>query len=193
MGQAIEITHLKHTASELREVAGRTRDGRVVQRLLAVALVLDGKSRSDAAHACGMDRQILRDWVVRFNEAGVEGLTNRAVPGRPPRLSTEQMQALRRIVLDGPDLEVHGVIRWRCVDLQGVIAERFGVRLHESTIGKLLRRLNLTRLQPRPAHPGKSVEAEAAFKKTSARLSAQPSPIAPMAGRSKSGSRTKPA
>ena len=67
----------------------------------------------------------------------------------------------------GPDLAVHGVVRWRCVDLCGVIAARFEVVVHERTVGKLLRRLGLTRLSVRPRHPKKDAAAQEAFKKTS--------------------------
>jgi transposase len=166
MGKAVEITRVDHTASGLRGIAAKTHDGRVVRRLLAVAFVLEGQSRQEAAQACGMDRQTLRDWIIRFNEMGTAGLANRPVPGRKPSLSAAQIAEVKEIVLSGPDLENDGVVRWRCVDLQRVIADRFGVQFHETTIGRLLGKLNLTRLQPRPAHPGKSIEAEAAFKKT---------------------------
>ena len=191
MGKPIEITRLDHTASELRAIAARTRDGRVARRLLALALILDGHDRREAARVSGMDRQTLRDWVIRFNETGVAGLANRAVPGRTPRLSTAQLAEVKAIVLAGPDLEKHGVVRWRCVDLQGVIADRFGVRFHEATVGKLLGKLNLTRLQPRPAHPGKSPEAEADFKKTLPTSLAKPSPTALAASGSRSGSKMR--
>jgi transposase len=193
MGKPIEITRLDHTASELRAIAARTRDGRVARRLLALALILDGHDRREAARVSGMDRQTIRDWVIRFNETGVAGLANCAVPGRTPRLSTAQLAEVKAIVLAGPDLEKHGVVRWRCVDLQGVIADRFGVRFHEATVGKLLGKLNLTRLQPRPAHPGKSPEAEADFKKTLPTSLAKPSPTALAASGSRSGSRMRPA
>jgi len=58
-------------------------------------------------------------------------------------------------------------VRWRCVDLQAVIRRRFDVEVHERTVGKLLERLGMTRLQPRPYHPKKDAEAQSAFKKTS--------------------------
>jgi len=191
MGKPVAITREDYSAIELRSIAGRTRDGRVARRLLALALVLDGHDRSSAAQLCGMDRQTLRDWVIRFNETGLEGLSNRTVTGRPPRLSEDQMTEIKELVLAGPDLEKHGVVRWRCVDLQKIIAERFGVHFHESTIGKLLGKLNLTRLQPRPSHPGKSLEAEAEFKKTSVRSSARPRAILSATKSLKSGSKTK--
>ena len=114
-----------------------------------------------------MDRQTLRDWVHRYNAEGVSGLSDGRRSGRPPVLSAEQMQDLKDVVLAGPDLALHGVTRWRCIDLCTAIAERYEVVVHERTVGKLLRRMGLTRLQPRPYHPKKDAAAQEAFKKTS--------------------------
>ena len=165
MGVAVSVTRLDHSSVELRSLA-RVEAGAVACRILAIAHVLDGTSRAEAAALCGMDRQTLRDWVHRFNAEGIEGLANQASSGRTPALSEGQMAELRTIVLTGPDLARDGVVRWRCCDLQGVIAERFGVTLHERTVGKLLRRLRLTRLQPRPHNPKRDEKAQAVFKKT---------------------------
>lgn len=167
MGKPIDITRLDLSAEELRKLAAKAQDGRVVRRLLGISLLLEGKSREEAATASGMDRQTLRDWVHRYNAEGVAGLHPRPSPGRPSRLSEAQMAELRTLVVDGPDPEKDGVVRWRCVDLRTAIAERFDVTVHERTVGKLLSRLRLTRLQPRPYHPKKDPEAETAFKKTS--------------------------
>ncbi len=166
MGVAVSVTRLDHSSAELRSLA-RVEAGAVACRILAIAHVLDGASRAEAAALCGMDRQTLRDWVHRFNADGIEGLANKAGSGRPPALLEGQMAELRTIVLTGPDLARDGVVRWRCCDLQGVIAERFGVAMHERTVGKLLRRLRLTRLQPRPHNPKRDEEAQALFKRTS--------------------------
>ena len=168
MGQPIEITRTELSAAALRAVAGKSDDGAVVRRLLAVALLLEGRSREEAALLNGMTRQTLRDWVHRYNTAGVEGLRSRTGPGRPPFLTDAQMEELRQIVLNGPDPERHTVVRWRCVDLCDETAERWSVRVCEQTMGKWLRRLEMTRLQPRPYHPKKDPAAELAFKKTSA-------------------------
>lgn len=168
MGQAIEIIQTELSAAALRAVAGKTDDGAVVRRLLAVAMVLEGRSREEAASLNGMTRQTLRDWVHRYNAEGVAGLRSRTSPGRPPILTETQREELREIVLEGPDPERHTVIRWRCADLCDEVAERWSVRVCEQTMGKWLRRLEMTRLQPRPCHPQKDPEAEEAFKKTSA-------------------------
>lgn len=168
MGQPIEISRTELSASALRALAGKNEDGAVVRRLLAVALVLEGRSRTEAASLNGMTRQTLRDWVHRYNAEGVPGLQSRTGRGRPPFLSDEQMEELREMVLKGPDPERHIVMRWRCVDLCEEVAERWSVTVCEQTMGRWLRRLEMTRLQPRPYHPKKDPEAEVAFKKTSA-------------------------
>jgi transposase len=167
MGKAIAVTRTELSASELREAAHRSRDGRVSCRLVALAMVMEGASRSEAASAGGMDRQTLRDWVLRYNEVGITGLSDRPRSGRPPSLTPAQMQELKELTLAGPDLTEHGVVRWRCVDLRGEIARRFSVQVHERTVGKLLHRCDLARLQPRPFHPKKDAAAQEAFKKTS--------------------------
>jgi transposase len=167
MGRGIEVTRLELSAEELRQRASRRRDGRLACRILAIAHVLEGASRTAAASQCGMDRQTLRDWVHRYNAAGIAGLSDARRSGRPPALSDEQMEELRGLVLTGPDLAKDGVVRWRCIDLQSVIEARWDVTMHERTVGKLLRRMGLTRVQPRPYHPKKDVDAQEAFKKTS--------------------------
>jgi transposase len=167
MGRPIEITRFDLSATELRELAGRTQDGAVVRRLLGMALILEGQPREAAARLCGMDRQILRDWVHRYNAEGVAGLRSRCSPGRPAALNEAQMEELRSLVLEGPDLERNKVVRWRCADLRTEIASRWSVSVAERTVAKLLRRLRMTRLQPRPYHPKKDAAAQETFKKTS--------------------------
>jgi len=170
MGKAVEITHLEHSPADLRGHASKERDGQIVRRLLAVAMVMEGASREEAAARCGMDRQTLRDWIHRYNAEGIPGLASRTGGGPAPALTEQQMAELKAIVLKGPDPETDRVVRWRCVDLRRVIADRWSVTLHERTVGKLLRKLALTRLQPRPFHPKKDAEAQEAFKKTSRNL-----------------------
>ncbi len=162
----VAVTRLDLSAADLRDAAARTADAKTARRTLAIALVLEGWSRHDAAVACAMDRQTLRDWVHRYNAAGLDGLRDRPRRnGPPPRLSPEQQATVAEWVEQGPALERDGVVRWRCVDLRRRIRQAFAVELHESTVGKMLRRLNFTRLQPRPYHPKKDVAAQEAFKK----------------------------
>jgi transposase len=108
---------IEQSAGALRAAASRSRDGGKVRRLLALAFVLEGHSRSEAAELAGMDRQTPRDWLHRYNANGIEGLTSGHGPGKPPSLSKEQMAALKEAVPKGPDPTKHGVVRWRCGDL----------------------------------------------------------------------------
>ena len=164
---AVEITRTDMSASELRATAARTKDAKAARRMLAIALVLDGTDRKAAAEACGMDRQTLRDWVHRYNDEGIAGLANRYAAGPTPLLNLEQKVELARMVREGPDLEADGVVRWRCVDLKRKIEDRFGVVMHERTVGKQLAALGFRRLSVRPQHPRSDPLAQEAFKKTS--------------------------
>ncbi len=166
---AIAITRTDLSAEALRAAARGTKDGYQARRLLALALVLDGASRTAAARAAGMDRQTLRDWVHRYNGEGVAGLRDRPRSGRPGQLSEAQLAELARLVEAGPDPAVHGVVRWRCVDLQGEIRTRFGVEISERHVGRLLQRLKFTRLSVRPRHPQADEAVQREFKKTSPR------------------------
>jgi len=163
----LAITRVELSATDLRAAARRTQDSDQARRLLALALVLEGSSRTEAARAAGMDRQTLRDWVVRFNDEGVDGLRDRPRPGRPAQLDATQLAELARLVEDGPDIAVHGVVRWRCADLQAQIKQRFDVEVSERHVGRLLKRLKFTRLSVRPRHPQADEAAQEAFKKTS--------------------------
>jgi transposase len=154
---------------------------------------LDGHSRQAAADAQAMDRQTLRDWVIRYNEHGIDGLVDRPRSGRPPLLSVEQEAELVTWVDQGPDLAKDGVIRWRRFDLRERIRQRFGVKMHERNVGKILRRLNFRRISVRPQHPQSDEAAQQAFKKTSPRCAGPRSRRGMLwSGNSRSGSRMKP-
>lgn len=161
---AIGIERSEHSAFELRRLACRCADADQARRILAVAMVMDGASRAAAARATGMQRQTLRDWVVRYNGEGVDGLADRPRSGRPPLMTPEQLDELDRI---GPDVEVDRVVRWRCVDLKNVIAERFDVDISERSVGRVLNERGLRRLCARSRHPKTDEAAQKAFKKTS--------------------------
>ena len=133
--------------------------------MLALALVLEGKSRKEAAETCGMDRQTLRDWVIRYNAEGLTGLSDRVPPGPAFRLTAEQIAELAALVEAGPDPGVDHVVRWRRVDLRRVIVDRFGVELHERTVGKLLHRMGFAKLSVRPKHPKTDPAAQAEWEK----------------------------
>jgi transposase len=165
MGSAVDLRN-DYSAAELRRLARASKDVRQSARLLSIAAVLDGMSRADAARIGGMDRQTLRDWVHRFNEAGPDGLFDQWSPGPPSRLSPEQQADLAAIVEKGPDHAVDGVVRWRRVDLKRVIRERFGVDYDTRYVGKLLHRLGFGHISARPQHPAQDAHIVEEFKKT---------------------------
>jgi transposase len=161
---AVEVTRRDLSADSLRRAAAHSREASAARRMLAIALVLEGYPRQEAAEMCGMDRQTLRDWVHRYNAAGLVGLSNRVAPGPTPRLSAEQEATFARWIEEGPDVERHGVVRWRCRDLQERIEREFEVKFHERTIGKLLAKLKFRRLSVRPQHPESDIAAQEAFR-----------------------------
>jgi transposase len=163
----VAITRRELGAGELRREAGRCRDAKAARRMLALALVLEGCSRAIAARHAGMDRQTLRDWVHRYNAEGLAGLRDRRRPGPKRRLTPGQGAELAAAVERGPDPDRDGVVRWRRADLRALIEARYGVALHERSVGKVLRRLGFIRLSVRPKHPKADEAAQAAFKKAS--------------------------
>jgi len=156
-----------YDAVQLRDLARCSHDSRQVRRLLSLAAVYEGMSREAAAAVGGMDRQTLRDWVHRFNQDGPEGLTNRKGAGRPRLLAENQMQALAEIVEAGPDPAIDGVVRWRRIDLQRAIEERFGVTVSVRSMSRLLGELSFSHISGRPQHPKQDQQVIEAFKKTS--------------------------
>ena len=160
MSAAIKITRDELDAAGLRRAACRAASAAAARRMLALALVLEGGSREAAARAAGMDRQTLRDWVHRYNAEGLAGLRDRRRPGPRPRLTPEQAAELEGVVERGPDPDRDGVVRWRRVDLRALIEARFGVRFHERSVGKVLRRLGFARLSVRPKHPKADAAAQ---------------------------------
>ncbi len=148
-----------------RHEAGRTRDAKTPRRMMAIACVMAGQSREDAAETCGMDRQTLRDWVHRFTADGLAALADLSRQNGPkPRLSSEQEAVVAGWVEQGPDLARDGVVRWRCVGLQERIKREWGINLHERTVGKLLRKLAFRRLSVRPQHPRSDPEVQPVFR-----------------------------
>ncbi len=159
----VAITRMDLDAAGLRRSAAGSADAFVARRLLALALVLDGHKRADAARSVGMDRQTLCDWVHRYNAGGLAGLTDRHGGGARSRLLPEQEAAVADWIRSGPDVATDGVVRWRCVDIQARIARCFGVSLHERSVNKLLHRLRFACVSTRPRHPKADVAAQASF------------------------------
>src|SRR3954465_8890859 len=154
-------------AAQLRALAKRARDPDQTRRLLARAAIYDGASRTEAAQIGCVTRQIVRDWVLRFNARGPEGLRTGRAPGAPPRLTDQHRQALQAIVDQGPIPAIHGVVRWRLIDLIQWLWEEFRLSISKQTLSRELRAMNYRKLSARPRHHAKNEAAVAAFKKTS--------------------------
>lgn len=168
-------------ADALRRLARQSEDANQTRRLLALAVIYGGGSRSEAARAGGVTVQIVRDWVLRFNDEGPAGLIDRKAPGPTPRLDAEQRRRLADLVEHGPIPSVHGVVRWRLVDLVQWVFEEFRVALSPQTMSRELRSMGYRKLSARPRHHAQDPEAIPTFKKTSPpswRRSARSSPPA---------------
>jgi transposase len=151
----------------LRSLAKRARDAGQLRRLLALAEIYDGGSRGDAARIGDVGLQTVRDWVLRFNARGPEGLIDAKAPGQVPKLNDAQRRALVRVVEAGPDPAIHGVVRWRLADLVQWVWEEFRIEISVQTLSRELRALGYRKLSARPRHYAQDAEAMAAFKKTS--------------------------
>lgn len=165
MGRAVAIGRLDLTAEGLRSAASVEKDGAAARRILALALILEGADRASAARICGMDRQTLGDWVHRYNDEGLAGLRDRAGGGRSPKLSKDQRAEFAALVAAGPDPALHKVVRWRRVDWREEIKRRFGVEMHERSVGKILASMGYRRLSVRPQHPKSDAAAQETLKK----------------------------
>jgi putative transposase len=152
-------------AAELRRLARREKDRAAAARMQAIAGALEGLPRAEAARLAGMERQALRDAVVRYNAEGLAGLHSRRSPGRRSRLDEEQRGALRQLVLDGPEVEATGLSAWTLPELCQEVEKRWGVAYHPSHMGKLMHRLGLSRQKARPSHPKADARAREAFAK----------------------------
>jgi transposase len=153
------------SAPELRRLARREPDRRAAMRLLAIANALDGLSRAEAARLAGMERQALRDAVLRYNAEGPQGLHDRPKSGRPEGLTPGQQAALKAWVLRGPDPERDGVGAWRVVDICAYAERTYGVRYSAWGMSRLLKRIGLSHQKTRPRHPQSDAAAKAAFEK----------------------------
>lgn len=155
------------TPEDLRRFSRGCGDPDQVRRLLALALILDGSSRSEAAKAAGVTLQIVRDWVIRFNADGPDGLISRKAPGKVSILSAAQRRALAQQVEAGPIPAAHGVVRWRLIDLAQWVWDEFGLSITKQTLSREMRALGFRKLSARPRHHGQKEDAIADFKKAS--------------------------
>lgn len=190
MAKAIAL-RADHGADDLRRLARASRDASQTRRLLALAEIYDGASRTEAARIGGVGLQIVRDWVARFNAEGAAGLVDRKAPGKPPRLTSQQRVALAQAVEAGPKPEVHGVVRWRLVDLLRWLRDEFDVSLSRQTLGRELRRMGFRKLSARPQDHAQNLEAVQAFKKTFPLSWKRSAPGCPRELSSSSGGRTR--
>ena len=166
MGTAIALRG-DFDGSGLRRLAKAAKDAGQSRRLLALAGIYDGGTRSDAARMSGVGLQVIRDWVLRFNASGTNGLIDRKASGPLPKLNDEQRRALARIVENGPIPAIHGVVRWRLKDLAEWIWEEFRITLDETTVGREVKSLGFAKISARPRHHAQSALVIEDFKKTS--------------------------
>jgi transposase len=153
-------------AAALRGLARKSRNGPQARRLLALAAIYEGASRTEAARIGGVTRQIVRDWVVKLNAHGPEGLIDRKPPGQPSRLTDAHRSALMARIDDGPIPSVHGVVRWRLVDLIEWLWEEFRITISKQTLSREVRALGYRKLSARPRHHARSEAEVSAFKKS---------------------------
>jgi transposase len=158
-------------AGALRAAAKRSKDGPQARRLLALAAIYDGATRTEAAKIGGVTLQIVRDWVLKFNAHGPHGLIDRKAPGQPPRLKSEHRAALAAVLESGPIPAVDGVVRWRIVDLCQWIFEEFRIAVSPQTLSRVLRKMGYRKLSARPRHHAQAAGAIEDFKKNSPRAS----------------------
>jgi transposase len=156
-------------AYQLRSLARKTKDGPQARRLLALAAIYDGTTRTEAAKIGGVGLQIIRDWVLRFNARGPDGLLDGKSPGQPSKLNDAQRQAIVRMIECGPIFAVHGVVRWRLIDLAQWVFEEFRITVAKQTLSRELRAMGYRKLSARPRHHAQAAGAIENFKKTSPR------------------------
>lgn len=154
-------------AAQLRAWAKTTRDAAQARRLLSLAAVYDGATRTEAARLGGVTLQIVRDWVLKFNASGPDGLIDRKAPGQPSRLDDRHRAALMAMIESGPIPAVHGVVRWRIIDLCQWIWEEFRVSIAKQTLSRELRAMGYRKLSARPRHHAQAAGAIEHFKKAS--------------------------
>jgi transposase len=164
MGSAIGLRE-DFDGAALRRLARVSRSANQARRLLALAEIYDGGSRTAAARIGGVGLQIVRDWVVRFNARGAAGLLDGKAPGPRSRLDDVQRRALIEIVESGPIPAIHGVVRWRLIDLVQWLHYEFAVSLDATTVGRELKKLGYVKLTARPRHHAQNEHALEAFKK----------------------------
>ncbi len=164
MAAAVELRD-DFNATAVRGLARRSKDPGQIRRLLALAGICEGHSRGETARVGGFGLQTLRDWVLRFNATGPAGLIDGKAPGQPSKLNDEQRQQLLRMVETGPTPAIHGVVRWRLIDLAQWLFEEYGLSIAQQTLSREMRALRLRKISTRPQHHAQDPEQAKAFKK----------------------------
>jgi putative transposase len=123
--------------------------------------------RTEAAKIGGVGLQIIRDWVLRFNARGPNAFVNGKSPGHPSKLNDLQRQAIAEMIERGPIPAVHGVVRWRLIDLAQWIFEEFRITIAKQTLSRELRAMGYRKLSARPRHYAQAQGAIEDFKKAS--------------------------
>jgi transposase len=178
-------------AHQLRALARQTKNAPQARRLLALAAIYEGASRTEAARIGGVTLQIVRDWVLKFNAQGPDGLIDRKPPGQPSRLTDRHRQHLVQMIEAGPIPAGHGVVRWRLVDLIQWLWDEYRLPISKQALSREVRALGYRKLSARPRHHAKSDAAVAAFKKTSPRVWRTSRATRLMASRSRFGLPTR--
>lgn len=166
MAAAVRLRGDYQTA-DVRDLARASRDANQVRRLLTLAVIYEGGTRSEAARVGGVGLQTIRDWVLRFNADGPDGLIDSVPPGGVPLLDDAQRRALADIVERGPIPASHGVVRWRLIDLAQWVWDEFRVSISKQTLSRELRAMGYRKLSARPRHHAQHTDAIPTFKKTS--------------------------
>jgi transposase len=154
-----------YNAARLRRIARQSKDAPQTRRLLALAVIYEGGTRTEAAEIGGVGLQTVRDWVLRFNAQGPDGVLDGKATGQPSILSDEHRQRLTEMIETGPIPAVHGVVRWRLVDLTQWLWEEDRIRISKQTLSRELRALNFRKLSARPRHHAQTEQAVSSFKR----------------------------
>jgi len=166
MNRAIPL-RTDFSSEDLRLLSRKSQNADQARRLLALASIYDGGTRQEAAHLGHVTVQIIRDWVIRFNAEGPDGLLSKKHTGRPSILNDEHRRALEEIIEQGPIPAIHTVVRWRICDLIQWLWEEHRVSIGKSALSNELRKMGYRKLSARPCHRQRNEEANEAFKKTS--------------------------
>jgi transposase len=152
---------------ELKVAVRGEKNSKVCRRLLGIIHLLEGGSRQEAQSIACLSVNVMRKWIKRFNQDGIEGLRSIKQTGRPPRMSWEVKQALRAKVLEGPGEE--GLARYRLIDMKQYLKEELGVDTSVTRIWNTCQELGLTWKTGRQRHPRTDEATQQSFKKTSKR------------------------